>query len=32
MNKIYFKEAICINGGPGYTCDCGDVKPYYCLP
>ena len=22
-------EAICINGGPGYACDCGDVKPYY---
>lgn len=22
-------EAFCINGGPGYACDCGDVKPYY---
>lgn len=22
-------EAICINGGPGYSCTCGLVKPYY---
>lgn len=22
-------EAICIKGGPGYECTCGDVKKYY---
>ena len=22
-------EAICISGGPGYSCHCGDVKRYY---
>ncbi|WP_298552307.1 NVEALA domain-containing protein [uncultured Parabacteroides sp.] len=22
-------EAICINGGPGYSCTCGEVKSYY---
>ena len=21
-------EAICIKGGPGFSCTCGDVKPY----
>ncbi len=22
-------EAICIETGVGYVCECGDVKPYY---